>query len=101
MVSIALAQTSSLGMPVRAERASRIFSHISVRRIPGIARIAHCGADEIEIDTALADIKADSLHWVQTIIAAEELFNIEIDIEKMKEFTTIRDLVSYIDGLRS
>ncbi len=66
-----------------------------------IARIAHCGAGEIEIDTALVDIKADSLHWVQIIIAAEELFNIEIDIEKMKEFTTIRNLVSYIDGLRS
>jgi len=66
-----------------------------------IARIAHCSADEIEIDTALKDIKADSLHWVQIIIAAEELFNIEIDIEKMKEFTTVRDLVSYIDGLRS
>ena len=66
-----------------------------------IARIAHCGAGEIEIDTALGDIKADSLHWVQIIIAAEELFNIEIDIEKMKEFTTIRNLVSYIDGLRS
>ncbi len=66
-----------------------------------IARIAHCSADEIAIDTALGDIKADSLHWVQIIIAAEELFNIEIDIEKMKEFTTIRDLVSYIAGLRS
>ncbi len=66
-----------------------------------IARIAHRGADEIEIDSALADIKADSLHWVQIIIAAEELFNIEIDIEKMKEFTTVRDLVSYIDSLRS
>jgi len=38
---------------------------------------------------------------VQIIIAAEESFNIEIDIEKMKEFSTIEDLVSYIDGLRS
>ena len=66
-----------------------------------IARIAHCSADEIEIDTAFGDIKADSLHWVQIIIATEELFNIEIDIEKMKGFTTIRNLVSYIDGLRS
>jgi acyl carrier protein len=66
-----------------------------------VARIAHLNADEIGIDTALADIKADSLHWVQTIIAAEELFNIEIDIEKMKEFSTVRNLVDYIDGLRS
>ena len=66
-----------------------------------IARIAHLSADEIEMSTALGDIKADSLHWVQTVIAAEELFNIEIDIEKMKEFTTIGDLVGYIDSLRS
>ena len=66
-----------------------------------VARIAHLSADEIDIDTALSDIKADSLHWVQTIIAAEELFNIEIDIEKMKEFSKVRDLVDYIDGLRS
>ena len=66
-----------------------------------IARIAHCGADEIQTDTELKDIKADSLHWVQIVIAAEELFNIEIDIEKMKEFSTVGDMVSYIDGLRS
>ncbi|HEY50835.1 MAG TPA: acyl carrier protein [Dehalococcoidia bacterium] len=65
-----------------------------------VTRIAHCGADEIELDTALKDIKADSLHWVQIVIAAEELFNIEIDIEKMKEFLTIRDMVSYIDSLK-
>ena len=35
-----------------------------------IARIAHCSADEISLETALQDIKADSLHWVQIIIAA-------------------------------
>ena len=66
-----------------------------------IARIARCGAQEIEAGTALKDIKADSLHWVQIVIAAEELFNIEIDIEKMKDFATIGDMVAYIDSLRS
>jgi len=65
-----------------------------------IARVARCSADEIGLDTALKDIKADSLHWVQIVIAAEELLNIEIDIEKMKEFSTIRDMVAYIDGLK-
>jgi acyl carrier protein len=65
-----------------------------------VARVARCSADEIEPGTALKDIKADSLHWVQIVIAAEELFNIEIDIEKMKEFTTIGDMVAYIDGLK-
>jgi acyl carrier protein len=64
-----------------------------------IARIAHCSADEISLDTALKDIKADSLHWVQIIIAAEEAYNIEIDIDKMTEFTTIGDFVNYIESL--
>ncbi len=65
-----------------------------------VARITHCGADEIQMKTALKDIKADSLHWVQIIIAAENAFNVEIDIEKMKQFVTIEDLVKYIDGLK-
>jgi acyl carrier protein len=64
-----------------------------------IARIAHCSADEISAETALKDIKADSLHWVQIIIAAEELFNIEIDMDKMTEFTTIGDFVNYMESL--
>ena len=64
-----------------------------------IARIAHCSADEISPETALKDINADSLHWVQIIIAAEELFNIEIDMDKMTEFTTIGDFVNYIENL--
>ena len=64
-----------------------------------IARIAHCSADEISPETALKDINADSLHWVQIIIAAEELFNIEIDMDKMTEFTTIGDFVNYIESL--
>ena len=64
-----------------------------------IARIAHCSADEISLETALKDIKADSLHWVQIIIAAEEVFNIEIDIDKMTEFTTIGDFVNHIESL--
>jgi len=68
-----------------------------VRRI--IARIAHCSADEISPDTALKDIKADSLHWVQIIVAVENAYNIEIDIDRMQEFATIGDFVSYIESL--
>ena len=64
-----------------------------------IARIAHCSADEINLETALKDIKADSLHWVQIIIAAESAFDIEIDIDKMTEFTTIEDFVNYMKSL--
>jgi len=64
-----------------------------------IARIAHCSADEINVDTPLKDIKADSLHWLQIIIGAEAAFNIEIDFDKMTDFTTIGDIVNYIESL--
>jgi acyl carrier protein len=65
-----------------------------------IAKIAHCSPEEIRMDTAMKDIKADSLHWVQIIVAAETAFNIEIDFEKMKTMLTIEDLVKYIDSLK-
>ena len=64
-----------------------------------IARIAHCSADEINLDTPLKDIKADSLHWLQIIIGAEAAFNIEIDFDKMTDFMTIGDIVNYIESL--
>ena len=63
-----------------------------------VARVAHCSADEISPDTALKDIKADSLHWVQIIVGVENAFNVEIDIDKMPEFATIGDFVKYIES---
>ena len=63
-----------------------------------IARVAHCNADEISPDTALKDIKADSLHWVRIIVGVENAFNVEIDIDKMQEFATIGDFVKYIES---
>ena len=67
-----------------------------VRRV--IARVARCSQDEISLETALKDIKADSLHWVQIIIGVENAFDIEIDIERMKELTSIDGFVKYIDS---
>ena len=63
-----------------------------------IAKIAHCNADEVSLETALKDIKADSLHWVQIIIAVESAFDIEIDFEEMKNLTTIEDFVKHIES---
>jgi acyl carrier protein len=62
-----------------------------------IAKVTRSGEQGIAMDTALKDIKADSLHWVQIIIGVETLFDIEVDIDKMRGFTTIGDFVSYID----
>ena len=63
-----------------------------------IAKVTHGRAADIALETALKDNKADSLHWVQIIIAVETVFNIEVDIDKMRGFTTIGDFVAYIDN---
>ncbi len=65
-----------------------------------IAKIVHCSPEEIRMETAMKDVKADSLHWVQIIVAAETTFNIEMEIEQMKTMFTIEDLVKYIDSLK-
>ncbi len=63
-----------------------------------IVKITHCDEQEINLETALKDIKADSLNWVQIIIGVEMACDIEIDIDRMKELTTIEDFVKYIDS---
>ena len=63
-----------------------------------IARITHCDEQEIYLDTALKDVKADSLNWVQIIIGVEMALDIEIDIDRLKELTTIQDFVNYMDS---
>jgi acyl carrier protein len=63
-----------------------------------ISKITHCDEREINLDTSLKDVKADSLNWVQIIIGAEMAFDIEIDIDRMKELTTIQDFVNYMDS---
>jgi len=58
-----------------------------------IAKITHCDEQDIILETALKDIKADSLQWLQIIIGTEMALNIEIDIDSMKELVTIQDFV--------
>jgi acyl carrier protein len=53
---------------------------------------------DIAIGTPLKEIKADSLHWVQIIIAVEGTFDIEVDVDSMKKFVTIGDFVKYIEN---
>jgi acyl carrier protein len=64
-----------------------------------IAKITHCDRQSIGLDTELKDIDADSLHWVQIIVALENAFDIEIDAEQMRDMTTIRDFVGYLDSV--
>jgi len=64
-----------------------------------IARVTRCSEQDITPQTALKDIKADSLHWVQIIVSVENALDIEVDIDKdsMQELTTIDDFVKYIE----
>jgi acyl carrier protein len=62
-----------------------------------IAKVIHGSEQDIAMETPLKDIKADSLHWVQIIIAVEGAFNIEVDVDSMKKFVTIGDFVQYIE----
>lgn len=63
-----------------------------------MTKVARCDGDEIGLDTALKDVRADSLHWLQIIIRVEGDFDIEIDFDRMSELSTIGDFVQYIDS---
>ena len=64
-----------------------------------MSRITHCSENDIEEETLLKDIKADSLHWVQIIVGIETATDVEIDFDKMKEIEKIEDFVKYVDSL--
>jgi len=63
-----------------------------------IAKITHCDEQDIILETALKDIKADSLQWLQIIIGTEMALDIEIDIDSMKELVTIEDFVKLTES---
>ena len=62
-----------------------------------IAKVTHGSEQDIAMETLLKEIKADSLHWVQIIIAVETTFDVEVDVDSMKKFVTIGDFVQYIE----
>ena len=62
-----------------------------------IAKVIHGSEGDIAIETPLKEIKADSLHWVQIIIAVETTFDVEVDVDSMKKFVTIGDFVQYVE----
>ena len=62
-----------------------------------LARVAKKRDQEISIDMPLANLHLDSLNWVQAIVGIESRFDIEVDIEKLKTFKTVSDLVKHIE----
>lgn len=65
-----------------------------------LVRITHCNEQDINLDTPLTKLHADSLNWVQIIVAVESTFDVEIDIEQLKQFSCVGDFVDHINQLR-
>ena len=62
-----------------------------------LARVARKRDQDITIDMPLANLHLDSLNWVQAIVGIESRFDMEVDIEKLKTFKTVDDLVKHIE----
>jgi acyl carrier protein len=61
-----------------------------------LARVAKKREQDITIDMPLANLHLDSLNWVQAIVGIESRFDMEVDIERLKTFKTVDDLVKHI-----
>ncbi len=56
-------------------------------------------ADSIEMNTSVTDdLNADSLDMVETLMAIEDEFDIEIPDEEVEALKTVGDLVNYIQN---
>jgi len=62
-----------------------------------LARVAKKREQDITIEMPLANLHLDSLNWVQAIVGIESRFDLEVDIEKLKTFTIVGDLVKHIE----
>ena len=61
----------------------------------------HLGINEIKIslDTSInEDLEIDSLDAVEIIMAIEDAFSIEVDEEAIEQFTTVREMVEYVEA---
>jgi len=62
-----------------------------------LARVAKKREQDITMDMPLANLHLDSLNWVQAIVGMESRFDMEVDIERMKTFITVQDLVRHVE----
>jgi len=63
-----------------------------------VANIVHCDKSVLTRDSTFKDIKADSLDIVQSLVAVEEAFDIEIPDEEAQKFQNFGDFVSYVEN---
>lgn len=60
-----------------------------------------CEEEKVTLEASLAeDLGADSLDAVEVNMALEEAFSISIPDEELANFSTIGDIVTYIDNNR-
>ena len=62
-----------------------------------LARVAKKREQDITVEMPLANLHLDSLNWVQAIVGIESRFDMEVDIEKLKTFVTVGDLLKHIE----
>jgi len=63
-----------------------------------VAKIVHVDKNIITLGSTFKDMKADSLDIVQSLVAVEEAFDIEIPDEEAQKFQNFGDLVSYVEN---
>jgi len=54
--------------------------------------------DDLTLESTLADMGADSLDAVELIMAIEEEYDIEISEDDAQQFTSLGNIVSYIES---
>lgn len=65
--------------------------------------VEQLGVDEAEVtidSTFIDDLGADSLDIVESIMAFEEEFNVEIPDDVAEKIKTVKDTVEYIDSAK-
>ncbi|MCK4263154.1 MAG: acyl carrier protein [Dehalococcoidia bacterium] len=63
-----------------------------------VSRIAHVDKSIITRESTFKDMKADSLDIVQSLVAVEEAFDIEIPDEEAQKFRNVGDFVDYVEN---
>mgnify|MGYP001093293215 FL=1 len=63
-----------------------------------VANIVHVDKAIITRDSTFKDIKADSLDIVQSLVAVEDAFDIEIPDEEAQNFQNFGDFVDYVES---
>jgi len=66
-----------------------------------VVEVLHVDADDITPNASVQDdLGADSLDFVELLMAFEDLYDIEIDDDQAEELRTIGDIVAYLHQRR-